>query len=227
MRLLIVEDQSRMAQLLLRSLRGEGIATDVASTGEDALWMAGSTPYDAIVLDVMLPGIDGFETCRRLRSDGVRSPVLVLTARGAVSDRITGLDEGADDYLTKPFALVELLARLRALARRGDVERPPILEVGSLRLDPASRRVWRRGQEVSLPSKAFALLELFMRNPDIVLSRYQLLEGAWDNGYETRSNVIAVHVRQIRESIDKPFGLDSLETVRGIGYRLRKNAGEP
>jgi two-component system OmpR family response regulator len=227
MRLLIVEDQTRMAELLQRSLRGEGIATDVARTGEDALWMAGSTPYDVIVLDVMLPGMDGFETCRLLRSDGVRSPVLMLTARDGISDRIAGLDEGADDYLTKPFAIGELLARLRALARRGDVERPPILEVGSLRLDPATRRVWRRGQEVELPSKAFSLLELFMRNPDTVLSRYELLEGAWDNGYENRSNVISVHIRQIRERIDKPFGLDSIETLRGIGYRMRKAAGEP
>ncbi len=214
-----------MAGLLQRSLRGEAIATDVTSTGEDALWMAGSTHYDVIVLDVMLPGIDGFETCRRLRRDGVRTPVMMLTARDAVTDRITGLDEGADDYLTKPFALTELLARLRALARRGDVERPPILEVGSLRLDPASRRVWRVDQEIQLPSKAFALLELFMQNPDTVLSRYQLLEGAWDSGYENRSNVVAVHIRQLRERIDEPFGLDSIETVRGVGYRLREDGG--
>ena len=226
MRVLIVEDQARMAGLLLRSLRGEGIATDLASKGEDALWMAGSTQYNVIVLDVMLPGIDGFETCRRLRADGLRTPVLMLTARDAVTDRITGLDEGADDYLTKPFALTELLARLRALARRGDVEHPPILEVGSLRLDPASRRVWRASQEIELPSKAFALLELFMQNPDIVLSRYQLLEGAWDSGYENRSNVVAVHIRHLRERIDEPFGLNTIETVRGVGYRLREGGGE-
>lgn len=225
MRVLIVEDQARMAGLLQRSLRGEGIATDLASKGEDALWMAGSTQYNVIVLDVMLPGIDGFETCSRLRRDGVRTPVLMLTARDAVTDRITGLDEGADDYLTKPFALTELLARLRALARRGDVERPPILEVGSLRLDPARRRVWRVDQEIELPSKAFSLLELFMQNPDTVLSRYQLLEGAWDSGYENRSNVVAVHIRQLRGRIDEPFGLDSIETVRGVGYRLRKDGG--
>ncbi len=224
---MIVEDQERMAGLLQRSLRGEGIAADIARSGEDAVWMAGSTPYDVIVLDVMLPGIDGFETCRRLRGDGVRSPVLMLTARDAVADRIAGLDQGADDYLTKPFALAELLARVRALGRRGDVEHPPILEAGSLRLDPASRRVWRRGREVSMPSKAFSLLELLMRNPDVVLSRYRLLEGAWDAGYENRSNVIAVHIRQIREAIDRPFGLDSIETVRGVGYRLRRSAGEP
>jgi two-component system OmpR family response regulator len=225
MRVLIVEDQVKMASLLRRALRGAGVAADVAIKGEDALWMAGATSYDALILDVMLPGIDGFETCRRLRSDKVWAPVLMLTARDALRDRVAGLDGGADDYLTKPFALPELLARLRALVRRGPIERPTILEVGSLRLDPSERQVWRDGTEIELPAKEFALLALFMRRPGAVLSRFELLEGAWDNGYEHRSNVIDVHIRQLREQIDKPFGLHSIETVRGVGYRLRKDGG--
>src|SRR4051812_36897424 len=179
MRVLIVEDQMKMASLLRRALKGAGVAADVAIKGEDALWMAAATSYDAVLLDVMLPGMDGFETCRRLRSDQVWTPVLMLTARDALRDRVTGLDGGADDYLTKPFALAELLARLRALVRRGPVERPAVLDVGSLRLDPADRRVWRHGEEVHLPAKEFALLEMFMRRPDTVLSRFDLLEGAW------------------------------------------------
>jgi two-component system OmpR family response regulator len=183
--------------------------------------MAGSTEYDAIVLDVMLPGIDGFETCRRLRSDGVWTPVLMLTARDAVEDRVAGLDSGGDDYLVKPFSFAELLARLRALTRRGEVERPAVLEVGELRLDPATRQVWRGESEIALSAKEFALLEAFMRRPGEVLSRFQLLEHAWDYGYENRSNVIDVYVRYLREKVDRPFGADSIETVRGAGYRLR------
>jgi two-component system, OmpR family, response regulator len=225
MRVLIVEDQLKMAGLLRRALRGAGVAADVAVKGEDALWMAGATSYDAVVLDVMLPGIDGFETCRRLRTDEVWTPVLMLTARDAVRDRVAGLDGGADDYLTKPFAVGELLARLRALVRRGPVERPAILEVGSLRLDPAGRRVWRGDTQVDVSSKGFALLEIFMRRPGEVISRFDLLEGAWDNGYENRSNVIDVHIRQLRERVDEPFGLQGIETVRGVGYRLREDGG--
>jgi two-component system OmpR family response regulator len=214
-----------MAGLLRRALRGEGMAADVAVRGEDAVWMAGSTRYDAVVLDVMLPGIDGFETCRRLRGDGVRTPVLMLTARNGVRDLVAGLDGGADDYMTKPFVLDELLARLRALARRGPVEAAPVLEVGPLRLDPAKRRVWRDETEIEVSAKGFALLETFMRRPGAVLSRFDLLEAAWDNDYENRSNVVAVHIRQLREKIDKPFGVRSLETVRGMGYRLREDGG--
>jgi two-component system, OmpR family, response regulator len=222
MRVLVVEDEVKMAGLIRRGLREEGIAADVAERGEDALWMAGSTDYDAVVLDVMLPGIDGFETCRRLRRDGVWSPVLMLTARDAVEDRVAGLDGGADDYLTKPFSFAELLARLRALARRGPVERPVQLEVGGLRMDPATRQVWRGAEEISLSAKEFALLETFMRRPGEVLSRYQLLEHAWDYDYENRSNVVDVYVRYLREKVDRPFDADSIETVRGAGYRLRK-----
>jgi two-component system OmpR family response regulator len=222
MRVLIVEDEVKMASLIRRGMREEGMAADVAVRGEDALWMAGSTDYDAIVLDVMLPGIDGFETCRKLRADGVWSPILMLTARDSVEDRVSGLDGGADDYLTKPFSFGELLARLRALARRGPVERPVLLEVGDLRLDPATRQVWRSDTEIALSAKEFSLLEVFMRRPGEVLSRFQLLEHGWDYDYENRSNVVDVYVRYLREKIDRPFGRDSIETVRGAGYRLRK-----
>jgi two-component system OmpR family response regulator len=222
MRVLVVEDEVKMARLIRRGLREEGMAVDVTERGEDALWMAGSTEYDAVVLDVMLPGIDGFETCRRLRGDGVWAPVLMLTARDAVEDRVAGLDRGADDYLVKPFSFAELLARLRALARRGPVERPVLLEVGDLRMDPATHQVWRGDEEVPLSAKEFSLLEAFMRRPGEVLSRLQLLEHAWDYSYENRSNVIDVYVRYLREKIDRPFGRDSIETVRGTGYRLRK-----
>lgn len=222
MRVLIVEDEVKMAGLIRRGLREEGLAADVAIKGEDALWMAEATDYDAIVLDVMLPGIDGFRTCRRLREASVWAPVLMLTARDAVEDRVAGLDDGADDYLTKPFSFAELLARLRALARRGPVERAPILEVDDLRLNPATRQVWRGETEVTLSQKEFALLEIFMSRPGEVLSRYQLLEHAWDYEYENRSNVIDVYVGYLRDKVDRPFGSQSLETVRGAGYRLRE-----
>ncbi|MDQ2909419.1 MAG: response regulator transcription factor [Actinomycetota bacterium] len=221
MRVLVVEDELRMASLIRRGLVTEGLAADVAGTGEDALWMAQAHEYDAIVLDVMLPGINGFETCRRLRNEGVWAPVLMLTARDSVEDRVAGLDTGADDYLLKPFAFAELLARLRALARRGDAERPSVLEVGDLRLDPARREVRRGDSEITLSAKEFALLETFMRQPGKVLSRLHLLEHAWDFAYENRSNVVDVYIRHLRRKIDEPFGRRSLETVRGAGYRLR------
>jgi two-component system, OmpR family, response regulator len=221
MRILIVEDEAKMAGLIQRGLREEGLAADVVGTGDDAVWMARATEYDAIVLDVMLPGVDGFGVCRRLRQDGVWSPVLMLTARDDVGDRVEGLDAGADDYLTKPFSFSELLARLRALARRPAAERPTVLAVGELRLDPASRQVWRGESEIKLSAKEFALLETFMRRPGEVLSRFYLLEHCWDLGYENRSNVVDVHVRALRAKIDRPFGTDSIETVRGAGYRLR------
>jgi two-component system OmpR family response regulator len=182
--------------------------------------MAEAHPYDAIVLDVMLPGLSGFETCRRLRNAGVWTPVLMLTARDEVEDRVSGLDAGADDYLTKPFSLAELLARLRALVRRGGVERPTELVVDDLRLDPASRRVWRGESEIVLSPKEFALLETFMRRPGQVLTRLQLIEHAWDFAYENRSNVVDVYVRYLREKVDRPFGRETIETVRGAGYRL-------
>jgi two-component system OmpR family response regulator len=224
MRILVVEDEAKMASLIRRGLREEGIVVDIAQSGEDALWMAGSADYDAIVLDLMLPGIDGFETCRRLRAEGIWAPVLILTARDSVEDRVAGLDGGADDYLTKPFSFAELFARLRALCRRGPVERPTVLEAGGLRLDPATRQAWRGDVEIELSAKEFALLEAFMRRPGHVLTRLQLLDHAWSYEYENRSNVVDVYVRYLREKIDRPFGVTSLQTVRGAGYRLRKEA---
>ena len=209
-----------MAELLSRGLREEGHAADVAGTGEDALWMARAVDYDAIVLDVMLPGVDGMETCRSLRAAGIWSPVLMLTARDAIDDRITGLYAGADDYVLKPFSFGELLARLRALVRRAPHERPSVLEVGKLRLDPATRRVWRGEKELQLSTKAFALLEAFMRRPGEVLSRSQLLEAAWDIAFESRSNIVDVYVKSLREQVGKK----TIETVRGVGYRLRADA---
>jgi two-component system, OmpR family, response regulator len=222
-RVLIVEDQPKLAALLARGLREEGHAADVADRGEDALWMALATQYDAIVLDIMLPGIDGLETCRELRRQQVWTPVLMLTARDAVGDRVTGLDAGADDYLTKPFSFDELLARLRALTRRVPAERPVTVEVGDLRLDPAAHRAWRGETELDLSAKEFALLELLMRRPGNVLTRGQLLEGAWDMSYERRSNVVDVYIRYLREKIDRPFGSNTIETVRGVGYRLKEH----
>jgi two-component system OmpR family response regulator len=224
-RVLIVEDHVKLASLVRRGLRNEGIAADMATRGEDALWMAEATEYDAIILDVMLPGLDGFEVCQRLRHKGVWAPILMLTARDSVRDRVAGLDGGADDYLTKPFSYAELLARLRALVRRGPVERPTELAVGSLRLDPATRHVWREDHEIELSAKEFAILETFMRRPGEVLSRLQLLEHAWDYAYENRSNVVDSYVRFLRQKIDRPFGVKSIETVRGAGYRLRKDGG--
>jgi len=224
MRVLVVEDERKLGELLRRGLGEEGYAADLADRGEEALWMAKAVAYDAIVLDVMLPGADGFEICRQMRGSGVWSPVLMLTARDAVDDRVVGLDAGADDYLAKPFAFEELLARLRALTRRAPQERPPVLEVDDLRLDPAAHRAWRGDKELELSAKEFTLLELFMRRPGQTLSRVQLLEGAWDMGFESRSNVVDVYVGYLREKIDRPFGRDSIETIRGVGYRLRVEA---
>ena len=225
MRTLVVEDEPKLAALLRRGLVEEGYAADVAQTGEDALWMARATPYDAIVLDVMLPGRDGVDVCRELRSSGVWSPILMLTARDGVDDRVAGLDGGADDYLTKPFSFAELLARVRALTRRGQPERPAVVQVGSLRLDPAARRVWRGDVELVLSRTEFALLEAFLRRPGRVLTRLELLDAAWDLGYENRSNVVDVYVRRLRAKVDRPFGARSLETVRGVGYRLSDDGG--
>jgi len=219
-RILIVEDEPKMADVLHRGLTRAGHAVDGVELGADALIRAGATSYDAIVLDAMLPDLDGLEVCRRLRADRIWSPVLMLTARAGVPDRVNGLDAGADDYLAKPFAFDELLARLRALARRGPVERPPVLEVADLRLDPAGHRAWRGDTLLDLSAKEFALLEIFMRHPGQVLSRFTLLEHAWEGDYENRSNVVDVHLRQLREKIDRPFGRASLQTVRGVGYRL-------
>ena len=220
MRVLVVEDDVKLAGLIQRALREQGALADAAHNGEDALWMADATPYDVVVLDVNLPGISGFETCQRLRACEVHTPILMLTARAAVDDRVTGLDTGADDYLVKPFDLSEMLARIRALGRRGPVTRGPVLSVGDLSLNVRTRVVSRGRTQIALSTKELQLLEVFMRRPGQVLSRYDLLEGAWDMAYENKSNVIDVYVRYLRDKIDRPFGIRSIETVRGAGYRL-------
>ena len=220
MRVLVVEDEPRMAALVERVLREEGAAVDVTASGADAVWMAASTPYEVVVLDVMLPDLDGFAVCRELRAQDIWTPVLMLTARDAVADRVAGLDVGADDYLLKPFAVDELLARLRALVRRGAQARPAVLEAGDLRLDPAAGVAWCRGDELALSPKEFAMLEAFMRRPGELLTRDALLGLLWDHAYENRSNVVDVYVRYLREKIDRPYGRTSLVTVRGRGYRL-------
>jgi two-component system OmpR family response regulator len=225
MRLLIVEDEVRMAALLRRGFVEEGYAVDVANNGTDALWLATEATFDTVILDVMLPGIDGFEVCGGLREKGCDAPVLMLTARDAVEDRVRGLDAGADDYLTKPFSFAELSARVRALLRRGSGARPTVLEVGDLRLDPARHRASRGEVELSLSPKEMALLELFMRHPDEVITRTQILDHVWDFAYDGLSNVVDQYVSYLRRKIDKPFGRDDLQTVRGVGYRLCSSAG--
>jgi two-component system, OmpR family, response regulator len=226
-RVLVVEDEPKMAGLLRRCLAEEGYAVDVATDGVTGLDAASGREYDAIVLDVMLPGMTGFDACGRLRRGEVWTPVLMLTARDAISDRIRGLDGGADDYLTKPFHIGELFARLRALIRRGPIERPTVLIAGDLRVDPASRRCWRGGTEILLTSKEYALLEALIRRPGAVLTRDILLDHCWDYAYESRSNVVDVHIRALRDKIDRRFGVAALETVRGAGYRLRADGGRP
>jgi two-component system, OmpR family, response regulator len=225
MRILVVEDEAKLAGLLRRGLRSRGMGVDVASSGEEALARATATPYDLILLDLMLPGLDGFEVCRRLRAEEVWSPTLMLTALDDVDDRVRGLDAGADDYLPKPFSFEELLARIRALVRRSAPPRPTVLEVGDLRLDPASHRAWRSDDELSLTSREFSLLETFMRHPGRVLSRLELLEHVWDQSYENRSNVIEVYVGYLRDKLDRPREGSLIETVRGAGYRLRNDDG--
>jgi two-component system, OmpR family, response regulator len=216
-RVLVVEDEAKLAALLRQGLRRRGMGVDVASNGDEAVMRATATDYDLILLDVRLPHRDGFEVCRYLRANEVWSPTLMLTALDDVEDRVRGLDSGADDYLTKPFSFDELLARMRALIRRGAPPRPTLLAVGDLLLDPAARKVWREGSELSLTPREFAMLEEFMRHPGEVVSRFELLEHVWDNSYENRSNVIEVYVGYLREKL----GRETIETVRGAGYRLR------
>jgi two-component system OmpR family response regulator len=224
-RVLVVEDAARMAGLLKRALQEEGHAVDVAADGPEGLWLAAENAYEAIVLDVMLPGLDGVQLCRRLRESGSWVPVLMLTARDGVGDRVQGLDAGADDYLVKPFSLLELAARLRALARRDGRSRPAVLAEGDLRLDPAAKRAWRGETEVQLTPKEFALLEFFLRHPGRVLTRSQIIEALWDFAYDGGSNVVDQYVNYLRRKIDTPFGRHDIETVRGMGYRLRPAGG--
>ncbi len=221
MRVLVVEDDVRMADVLRRALTREGYAVDVAGTGSQALWHVREHDYDAVVLDVMIPSPDGFTVAKTMRAEGRWAPVLMLTARDAVDDRVTGLDSGADDYLVKPFALPELYARVRALTRRVPAERPPVLRVGDLVLDPVRRTVERAGTPIDLSAKEFALLHELMRRPAEVLSRTYLIEHVWDFAYDGGSNIVDVYIRYLREKVDRPFGADSIETVRGAGYRLR------
>jgi two-component system OmpR family response regulator len=223
---LVVEDEPAMAEVLRRGLEEEGFAVDVAATGEDGLWFARENDYDAIVLDLILPDRHGFEVLGDLRKSGRWAPVLVLTARDAIDDRVTGLDLGGDDYMTKPFAFPELLARLRALMRRGARERPAVLTVGDLTLDPAARQVSRGEVPISLTTKEFALLECFMRQPDRVWSKTELIEHVWDFAFDSDSNVVEVYVGYLRQKVDRPFGRRSLETLRGAGYRLRDDREE-
>ena len=218
MRILVVEDEVKMARAVRRGLEQEGYAVDVSADGDDALFRATEEDYDAVLLDVMLPGADGFALCEALRKRGRWVPVLMLTARDDVADRIRGLDVGADDYLVKPFAFGELLARLRALIRRGAAERPAVLEVDDVILDPAAHMVTRAGRPVSLSAREFALLEFLMRHPGQVLSRARILEHVWDYNYEGFSNVVDVYVGYLRRKLERPFGRTFVRTVRGVGY---------
>src|SRR5512141_1549500 len=212
MRVLVIGDEVRMARLVRRALEEEGYAVDLSGDGPEGLWMATENPYAAVVLDVMLPGFDGFELCRRLREAEIWVPVLMLTARDEVGDRVRGLDVGADDYLVKPFSLLELAARLRALTRRDDRSRPAVLEVGDLRLDPATKRAWRDTAELELSPKEFALLELFLRHPGTVLTRTQIIDAVWDFAYDGTSNVVDQYVNYLRRKVDAPFGRRDLQT---------------
>jgi two-component system OmpR family response regulator len=225
MRLLVVEDEARLALLLKRGLEEQGYVVDVTGDGAEALWLATEADYDTIVLDVMLPGLDGLEVTRRLRASEQWAPVLLLTARDGIDDRVAGLDTGADDYLVKPFSFAELAARVRALVRRSQAERPAVLEVGDLRLDPARRQAWRGREPLDLSPKEFALLELFLSHPGEVLTRTRILEHVWEFAYDPASNVVDQYVGYLRRKIDRPFGREDLETVRGVGYRLREPEG--
>ena len=225
MRVLVVEDDVKMASLLKRGLEREGYAVDIAATGNEALWAGQEFPYDALVLDAMIPSPDGFDVCHQLRAAGRWMPVIMLTARGAVGDRVRGLDAGADDYMPKPFSFAELLARLRALLRRDQVERPAVLRAGDLSLNPATRTVSRGTTAIALSSREFSLLELMLRRKGQVLSRTVILDHVWDFAYDGTSNVVDVYVRYLRDKVDRPFGRTAIETVRGAGYRLRADGG--
>jgi len=220
-RILLVEDEVRLAEAVRDGLAREGYAVDVAHTGEEALWFGQEFRYDAVVLDIMLPDVDGFAVCQALRAARVWTPVLMLSARHAPRDVVRSLDTGADDYLAKPFSFMVLLARLRALLRRAGGERPPVLSIGSLQLDPAAHRVSRDGREIELTAREFAILQFLMRNAGAVLSKAAIMDNVWDFAFEGDPNIVEVYLRRLRKKIDEPFGLRTLETVRNGGYRLR------
>lgn len=225
MRVLVVDDEVRLADSIRRGLVAEGFAVDVAHTGPDGLWMARENAYDAIVLDLMLPGMNGYKVCETLRAEQVWTPVLMLTAKDGEWDQVEGLDTGADDYLTKPFSFPVLVARIRAVTRRGAAERPAVLEAGDLRLDPASRRVSRGDVEIALTSRELSMLEFLLRRRDEVVSKQQILDAVWDFAFEGDPNIVEVYVRHLRNKIDRPFGREAIQTVRGAGYRLAGNGG--
>jgi DNA-binding response OmpR family regulator len=225
MRVLVVEDEPRLAEGLRAGLVADGFAVDVAGTGTDGLWLAREQPYDAIVLDLMLPGLNGYRVCRTLRAEENWTPILILTAKDGEWDEVEGLDTGADDYLTKPFSHAVLVARLRALLRRGSRERPAVLSAGDLVLDPAARRAWRGERELSLTSREVSLLELFLRRRGEVLSKREILAHVWDFDFEGDPNIVEVYVRRLREKLDRPFQRAAIETLRGAGYRMADDGG--
>ncbi|HET9556192.1 MAG TPA: response regulator transcription factor [Actinomycetota bacterium] len=225
MRVLVVEDERRLAAGLRAGLAAEGFAVDVALNGTDGLWMAREHPYDVIVLDIMLPGVNGYRLCSTLRRDGIWTPILMLTAKEGEWDEVDALDNGADDYLTKPFSYAVLVARLRALLRRGANERPAVLTAGDLRMDPATRRAWRGEEEIELTARELALLEFLMRRRGDVVAKREILDHVWDVDFEGDPNIIEVYVRRLRNKLDRPFGRAAIETVRGAGYRLAADGG--
>ena len=222
-RVLVVEDEKRLAAGLKNGLEAEGFATDIALTGTDGLWMARENPYDAIILDIMLPGINGYKICSTLRDEKIWTPIMMLTAKDGELDEADALDLGADDFLTKPFSYVVLVARLRALLRRGAPARPTILEAGDLRFDPGSKRVWRAGTEVPLTAREMALLEFLLRRKGEVVSKREILDHVWDYDFEGDPNIVEVYIRHLRNKLDRPFERDSIRTVRGAGYRLTED----
>jgi two-component system OmpR family response regulator len=225
MRVLVVEDERRLAAGLRSGLAAEGFAVDVAFDGTDGLWMAREHPYDVIVLDIMLPGVNGYRLCSTLRREDVWTPILMLTAKEGEWDEVEALDNGADDYLTKPFSFAVLVARLRALLRRGARERPAVLEAGDLRLDPAAKRAWRGEVEVELTARELALLEFLLRRRGEAVSKREILQHVWDDDFEGDPNIVEVYVRHLRNKLDRPFGRASIQTVRGTGYRLVADGG--
>ncbi|MBX3303539.1 MAG: response regulator transcription factor [Nitrospira sp.] len=222
MRILLVEDDTDLAQFIRKGLKEEQYAVDVAADGEEGLELALNNAYDLLILDIMLPKLDGLTLCRRIRAKGNMTPVLLLTARNTVEDKVSGFDTGADQFLPKPFAFVELLAQIRALLRRGSTQQIVQLQAADLRLDPASHRVWRAGQEIALTNKEYALLEFLLRNKNRVLTRTAIIEHVWDISYDPMTNIVDAHIRALRAKIDRDFSPPLIATVRGAGYMLEE-----